>query len=62
MKLLREPLLQIVILGLAVFAVYTFTSDRFETDEELTIRISPSDLDLLRATFERQWQRPPDRE
>lgn len=59
MKLTSEPLFHFVVLGLAIFAVFAFASDRLATDEELTIRIAPSDIELLSATFERQWQRPP---
>jgi hypothetical protein len=59
MKLVREPLFQFVILGLAIFAVYAFASDRLSTNESATIRITPSDVELLSATFERQWQRVP---
>lgn len=59
MKLIREPLFQFVILGLAIFAIYAFASDRLSTNESATIRMTPSDVELLSATFERQWQRSP---
>ena len=59
MKLAREPLFQFVILGIALFAVYAVASDRLASDESMTIRITPADVELLSATFERQWQRPP---
>jgi hypothetical protein len=52
-------MLHFAILGLAVFAVYAFASNRLATDENRTIRITPSEVDLLSATFQRQWQRPP---
>lgn len=59
MKLTSEPLFQFVVLGLAIFAVYAFASERLSTNETATIRMTPSDVELLSATFERQWQRPP---
>ncbi len=59
MKLIRDPLFQFVILGVALFAVYAVASERLASDESTTIRITPQDVELLSATFERQWQRPP---
>ena len=59
MKLIKEPLFQFVILGIALFAVFAMASDRLASDESATIRITPTDVELLSATFERQWQRPP---
>lgn len=59
MKVLREPLVHFAILGLAIFAVYAIASNRLAKDESRTIRITPSEIELLSATFQRQWQRPP---
>ena len=59
MKFIKEPLFQFVILGTALFAVYAMTSDRLATNESATIRLTSTDVELLSATFERQWQRPP---
>ena len=59
MKLVREPMFQFVILGAALFAIYAVASDRLASDESTTIRITPADVEILSATFERQWQRPP---
>jgi hypothetical protein len=58
-KVFREPLVHFAILGLAISALYAFTSSRVAMDESRTIRITPSEIDLLSATFQRQWQRPP---
>jgi hypothetical protein len=59
MKLLKDPLFQFAILGVALFAVYALASDRLASNESTTIRITASEVELLSATFERQWQRPP---
>lgn len=59
MKLLRDPLIQFVILGVALFGIYAVANERLATNESTTIRITPADVELLSATFERQWQRPP---
>jgi hypothetical protein len=59
MKLLREPLFHFVALGAVLYGIYAVTSDRIAADESRTIRITASDIELLTATFSRQWQRPP---
>ncbi len=59
MKLLREPLIQFAALGVVLFGIYAFTSERVATNERRVIRITNSEIGLLAATFERQWQRPP---
>ena len=59
MKLLRQPLFHFVALGVVLFLVYTFAIDHYSTDESRCIRITESDVELLSATFARQWQRPP---
>ncbi len=59
MKLLREPLFQFAILGVALFVVYSVAADRQASHESTMIRITGSEIDLLSATFQRQWQRPP---
>lgn len=59
MKLLREPLFQFIALGIVLFGIYAFASRRLTTNESRIIRITNSDVELLAATFQRQWQRPP---
>ena len=59
MKLLREPLFQFAILGVVLFVVYSVTADRLSSRDSATIRITASEIELLSATFQRQWQRPP---
>lgn len=59
MKLTSEPLFHFAILGVVLFLVYAVAADRLSSDESTTIRITRSDVELLSATFQRQWQRPP---
>jgi len=59
MKVLREPLFQFAILGVVFFFVYSVAADRLASRESATIRITASEIELLSATFQRQWQRPP---
>lgn len=59
MKLLREPLFHFVVLGAALFLVYTATSDRLSDDSARKIVITRAEIDFLSDGFERQWRRPP---
>jgi peptidyl-prolyl cis-trans isomerase C len=59
MKLLREPLIQFIVLGVVLFFVYGVTSDLFSSDTGRRIEITESDIVLLAQTFQGQWQRPP---
>jgi hypothetical protein len=59
MKWLKEPLLQFVLLGAALMLVYSLTSDAFADDTSKQITMGADEIELLAATWERQWQRPP---
>jgi hypothetical protein len=62
MKLLREPLIQFILLGLALLLVYGVASDLFSPDTGRRIEITDQDIALLAQTFRGQWQRPPTEE
>jgi hypothetical protein len=62
MKILREPLVQFVVLGLALLFVYGITSDLFSSDTGRSIEMTEADITLLAQTFQGQWQRPPTEE
>lgn len=56
-KLLREPLLHFLLLGVGLFVLFGWVRrDDRRTDE---IVISAAIIDHLKATFESTWQRPP---
>lgn len=59
MKLLREPLVQFLILGAVLSLVYAFASDAFEEDDARRIQITQAEVELLASGWERQWRRPP---
>jgi hypothetical protein len=59
MRLLREPLLHFVALGVALFLVYALASDLFTPDTSRRIKITASEIELLAENWARQWQRPP---
>ena len=59
MKWLKEPLVQFVLLGAALMLVYSLTSNAFADDTSKQITMGADEIELLAATWERQWQRPP---
>lgn len=59
MKWLKEPLLQFVLLGAALMIVYSLTSEAFASDESKQVTMGADEIELLAASWERQWQRPP---
>jgi hypothetical protein len=61
MKILREPLLHFVLLGVAIFAVYGFVT-RHRTDKPGEIVVTQGALENIITGFTRTWQRPPTEE
>ena len=61
MKLLREPLLHFLLLGVAIFATFSFFS-RHKVDKPGEIVITQGTLENLVTGFTRTWQRPPTQE
>jgi hypothetical protein len=59
MKLLRDPLVHFIVLGAVGFFIYTAASSHFAAEAERRVEITDADIELLAATFQRQWQRPP---
>ena len=60
MKLLREPLLHFLLLGAAIFVVFSFT--RHRTDRPGEIVVTQGTLENIATGFTRTWQRPPTKE
>ena len=58
---IREPLFHFLLLGTALFAVFSVTSDR-AAPEESEIVVSAGKIEHLAALFARTWQRPPTRQ
>lgn len=62
MKLLREPLLHFVVLGGLLFAVHASLQRGragAAADPQRTVHVTARELDWLKETWSRQWQRPP---
>lgn len=58
---LKEPLLHFLILGGVLFAGYAWI-DRGSGDVSRVVRITPNEVEWLKQTWARQWQRQPDDE
>jgi hypothetical protein len=59
MRILREPLVHFLLIGAAVFGLYTVVGDAELAQVEERIIVSGGEVDRLRQLWERQWLRPP---
>jgi hypothetical protein len=57
-KLFNEPLLHFLVFGAMLFGTYAWLN-RGSVDEPHVVRITAADVNWLRVTWSRQWQRPP---
>lgn len=55
---IREPLLHFLVAGALLFAAYAWLN-RDSADAPRTVRISVAEVNWLKETWARQWQRPP---
>jgi len=59
-SLLREPLVHFLVLGIALFAGYSYLTRNNDTDNtDYRILLTPDELLQLTVYFESQWKRPP---
>jgi PPIC-type PPIASE domain len=61
-RVLAEPLVQFLIIGVAVFALYSLRSGPDRMAEREMVVVSPGRVAQLAETFSRTWQRPPTRQ
>jgi PPIC-type PPIASE domain len=57
-RMLREPLVQFLLLGVGIFLVYGLVAQRTSTEPE-TIVVTQGQIEHLARGFARTWQRPP---
>ena len=58
-QIIREPLLHFLIAGALIFAGYAALVDPKTTEGTYTIRIGDTEIQFLRAQYEKLWGRPP---
>ena len=56
-KLIKEPLVHFILLGILIFVLYAFIGEKEESDN--TIVFDTYDLDNILSSWELQWKRPP---
>jgi len=58
-KLLREPWVQFLVLGIALFALSALLSDRGDDGSDERIEMTTTEIQWLARNWESRWQRPP---
>jgi hypothetical protein len=61
-KIMREPLMHFVVIGAAVFGLYTLVAGSDREDARDTIVVTEGRVQQLAQVFAKTWQRPPTRE
>lgn len=59
MKLLRQPLVQFIVIGGAIGLLYGLLGDGSGGDSDRTVTVSAGEIARLEATWRAQWNRPP---
>jgi len=59
MKLLREPLVHFLVIGAALFALYSFVGQPDADRQERSIVITAGEIAWLTDSWEKRWHRPP---
>ena len=59
MKFFREPLVQFLLIGAALFMVYAFWGQQDTVEQERTINISAGEINWLTDIWKKRWMRPP---
>ena len=61
-RLIREPLVQFILIGAAIYGAYALFGERPQEEQDRTIVISEEQVNSLAAGFARRWNRPPTNE
>jgi hypothetical protein len=56
-RVIREPLIHLLLLACLIFAAYGLVTGKAETEE--VIIVTPAKVEQMAAIFARTWQRPP---
>jgi len=58
-KWYREPLVHFLAIGALLFGIHLYLNDPYASSSNARIEVSANDIELLRARWVKQWQRPP---
>jgi hypothetical protein len=61
-RLIREPLIQFILIGAAIYGAYALYGERPQEEQDRTIVITEEQVNSLAAGFARLWNRPPTNE
>jgi peptidyl-prolyl cis-trans isomerase C len=58
-NILKDPLFHFLLIGFAIFALYGVLNKDRASDNINVISVNESDIEQLKALWQKQWQRPP---
>jgi hypothetical protein len=61
-RMVKDPLFHFLLIGAAMFGLYGLLEDESAAGKQNVINVTESDIDQLKAFWQKQWQRPPTRE
>ena len=59
MKLLREPLVHFLFIGVVIYLLYGVFSDPVPKEDEKTIVVSTGEIEWMQTAWQKRWNRPP---
>ena len=59
MKLLREPLLHFMFIGVAIYLLYSVFADPLPEGNDKTIVVSAGEIEWMQTSWQKRWNRPP---
>lgn len=58
-KLLREPLVHFLLIGVAVFIVYGLLAPKDNLATDTTVVVDQGEIEWMQTTWQKRWNRPP---
>ena len=62
MKLLREPLVHFMFIGVIIYALYGVFAEPVVEENDRTIVVTAGEIEWMRASWQKRWNRPPTKE
>ena len=59
MKILREPLVQFMLIGISIYLLYSMFTESVVEDTDKTIVVSAGELEWMKSSWQKRWNRPP---